>query len=176
MNDLKLAERLVVELLGIFPRSFCAYGTALGVVREGAILAHDLDTDIGVMSADFSWDSVVEAVRRGWEIRHVFGMRHLGLEIALMRDGVKTDVMVIYPEAGGFTNSLWDNGGRNGLADRIIHSYPSPVMGVEEWRMGDVPVRTLGPAYLAHVYGDWRTPVKSWDWRTDHLCRKAKNA
>lgn len=162
----------MIELLGIFKGSFCAYGTALGAVREGDILAHDLDTDIGILSDNFQFDFLSDAVSNGWKILNIYGMRHYGFEIALTRDGIKTDIMVLYRDKKSFFNCLWDNGGRNGLLDQIRHEYPKSVIQITEGELGGVKVKTMGEEYLSHVYGaEWKTPIKSWDWRTDHKCR-----
>jgi hypothetical protein len=170
MIDRETAERNVIELLRIFP-GFCCYGTALGIAREGHILDHDLDTDIAVMSEDFSWAQVSEAVRAGFVIITIYGMRHHGLEVSLERGGIKSDIMVLYRENGKVRNSLWDNGSRNGMSDEIRHEYPAEIIVPITGSLGGSEVKTLGPDYLAHVYGDWKTPVTSWDWRTDHKCR-----
>lgn len=170
------ATRNVAELQTIFPASFAVYGTALGSLREQNIIEHDLDTDIGIRSEDFTWEAVNEAVRCGFEISFVFGMRHYGMEITFVRDGEKTDLMLFYsdPERPGKVfNCLWENEGKDGMANRIIHEYDEAMFKIQEGKLGDITIRTLGEDYVRHVYGEnWRTPVKTWNWRTDHLCRK----
>lgn len=170
------AVKNVVELQSIFPTSFAVYGTALGSLREQNVIEHDPDTDIGILSEDFTWDCVAEAVRRGYRILSVFGMRYYGMEIAFSKNGVKTDLMFFYqdPEnpAKRF-NCLWENGGRDGIKNAIVHDYDQAILAPVQGTLGDATIRTLGEAYVERVYGkNWRTPVKKWDWRTDHLCKK----
>jgi len=170
------AVKNVVELQSIFPTSFAIYGTALGSLREQNVIEHDPDTDIGIFSEDFNWDGINEAVRRGFTILAVFGMRYYGMEVALMKNGVKTDLMLFYadPEKPGIRfNCLWENGGRDGIRNAITHEYFEEILDTVQGTLGDATIRTLGQAYVERVYGEnWRTPVKKWDWRTDHLCKK----
>jgi len=170
------AVQNVADIQEIFLKSFAIYGTALGSLREGNVIAHDPDTDCGIFDEDFTWEQVTEATRRGFSIVAVFGSRYHGMEIAFLRDGVKTDLMLMYrskTHPGKVNNSLWENGGRNGRADEIPHEYDESMFQVVDGKLGDKTIRTLGESYVRHVYGEnWRTPVKKWDWRTMHLCKK----
>lgn len=171
--DIQQAEENVVTLLAIIPKSFAIYGTALGLVREGGVIEHDLDTDIGIFSEDFSWDLINRAVKHGFDIISVYGMRHHGLEVSLKREGIKTDIMLFYKDGDKVWNCLWDNGSRNNMADQIKHEYPAGVFKTKSRRIENgIALATLGEEYLKVVYGeDWKIPVKNWDWRTDHKCR-----
>jgi hypothetical protein len=172
--DKKSAETNVATLIAIIPKSFAIYGTALGMIREGGVIAHDQDTDIGIFSEDFSWDMINRAVGFEFDIISIYGMRHHGLEISLRRNGVKTDIIVFYREGDKVWNSLWDNGARHNMADEIRHEYPASCFKTKTIKLQNgVPIATLGEEYLKVVYGDdWKIPVKEWDWRTSHKCRK----
>lgn len=164
----------IIDIQKLFPRSFAVYGTALGCLREGNIIDHDKDTDIGILFRDFTWEQVSHAIRRGrFSIISIFGSYPYGMEIAFRRNGVKTDLMLYYENGDKFFNVLWNNGGRNGSSDAIVHEYPSFMFDVEKGFLDDFEIRTLGEQYIEHVYGTkWRTPVKEWNWRTDHKCIK----
>lgn len=166
----------VVDIQRVFPKSFAIYGTALGSIREQNIISHDLDTDCGIMSEDFSWEDVNSAIKLGFDILMVYGSSHYGLEIAFYRDGVKTDLMVFYKskkDENKIFNCLWKNGGVNGLSDQIIHEYDKDMFEVIDGRLDKYIIRTLGVKYIEHVYGGkWKVPVTKWDWRTDHKCIK----
>lgn len=175
MTDKETAAKNVSELQKIFIGSFAVYGTALGSLREGDVIEHDPDTDIGMLSNDFRWEFLTEAIQKGFTILAIFGMRHYGLEIAIRRGGVKTDIMLFYQSEDGFGvfNVLWNNGGRNGIKDGIVHDYPAYLIEPETGKLGNYKIKTLGEEYVKHVYGnDWRVPIKEWDWRTDHKCRR----
>lgn len=175
-SERKIAAKNVFDLQGIFDSSFAIYGTALGSLREGDVIAHDMDTDLGIFSDDFRWKRVCEAVRAGFEIRSVMGSRWRGMEVSFVRSGVKTDLMLIYRDGSDpqkARNSLWRNGGRNGAADEITHEYDASLFRPIEGRLGEFAIRTLGEGYVRAVYGDdWRVPKEEWDWKNDHLCRK----
>lgn len=166
----------VTELLGIFDNSFAIYGTALGSLRERGVIEHDPDTDIGIFNEHLSWQSLNEAIRRGYEVLAIFGMRYYGLEIALKKDDIKTDIMVFYKDKENPVkrfNCLWKNGGRNGMADVIVHEYDETMLQPVIGELNGNRIKTLGEEYIKHVYGeDWRTPVKKWDWQNDHKCKK----
>lgn len=171
--DRERAANNVFELQTIFGKSFATYGTALGSLRENNIIEHDPDTDIGIFSDDFDWDMVSEAVRWGFNIVAVFGARHHGLEIAFKKGGIKTDLMVFYNKDGKVINSLWLNGCCDINKDEIIHEYEKEMFEIQLGQLGDKTIRTLGENYINHVYGDnWKVPVKKWDWRNDHKCKK----
>lgn len=176
MIDKKQAIENLKDVQEAFPKGFLAYGSALGAHRDGDIITHDLDTDFGVFSEDFNFTAINNLVRKGFEIGLIFGMRYHGFEIALTRGGVKTDVMIIYKGKDKYWNSLWDNGGRNGMADEIRHEYNLGVFNEserQEIKMGGQIFSYFGEKYIEAVYGeDWMTPVKEWNWRTDHKCRK----
>lgn len=169
MMDIQQAEENVVTLLEIIPKSFAIYGTALGIVREGKIIEHDTDTDIGLFSDDFDWKIIDTAIKYGFTIISIYGTRHHGLEISLARNGIKTDIMILYRDNDIVWNSLWDDDGRT----EIRHEYPADIMVATEKRaQRGSYVKTLGEPYLRYVYGEnWRTPIKKWNWRTDHKCR-----
>ncbi len=173
LNDLE-------EILSGFNiQMFLAYGTCLGVVREGDIIDHDLDTDVGILAEKWNFDVIPALYKAGFRILNIFGMFNYGCEIAVARDGVKTDIMFFYKKRGAdckeyYWNALWKNGCRNGQADMIKHTYPVELLEVlKDVKLGGyhfgVPERTED--YLIRVYGaDWRIPVKDWNWQTDHKC------
>ena len=173
----EIAIKNLVDVQKAFPLGFLAYGSALGAHRDGDIIGHDLDTDFGVFSEDFAYTGINELIRKGFSLVNVFGMRHHGMEISVAKDGVKTDIMIIYKyhnNSGRFWNSLWDNGGRGGMVDEIRHEYKSDVfLEKSVIKIGDHNFNYFGEKYIEAVYGeDWMTPVTPWNWRTDHKCLK----
>jgi len=160
MMDIQQAEENVVTLLAIIPKSFAIYGTALGIVRDGQIIEHDTDTDIGLFSDDFDWKIIDTAIKYGFTIISIYGTRHHGLEISLARNGIKTDIMILYRDNDIVWNGLWDDDGRT----EVRHEYPADIMVVTEKRVqSGSHIKTLGEPYLRYVYGEkWRTPIKKW--------------
>ena len=122
MNN-KLAVKTLREFTNCLEEKyFLVYGTCLGAVREKNIINHDLDIDIGIMRKDFKLDYVNSLRDKGFKLHNMFGMLECGLELSFKKDGIKIDLMIYYQTGNLIWNSLWDNGGRNGLNDMIVHS------------------------------------------------------
>ena len=175
-----VAVKNLKEISGILTsnnvRNFLVYGTCLGAVREGNIIEHDNDTDLGIIASDWKFDLLRQFYDKGYSVDFIFGMFYFGCEIALMKNGVKTDLMFFYEnkKEGYYWNCLWQNGCRNGESDKIKHIYPE-VMFDNFWTVILAGYRFNIPAqtedYLILVYGEnWRTPVKEFNWKTDHKC------
>lgn len=166
--DTKQALQNVQLFQAIVPKAFAVYGTCLGFQRDGDIILHDLDTDMGIMAHDFNYNILEDLQRAGFKITKIFGMPSCGMEIAFKKDGIKTDLMLFYKHDKLLFNCLWDNGGENGLSDMIVHSYDPALLKSFETTKG---VRHLSRDYIESVYGlEWRTPTSPWNWRTDHKC------
>ena len=166
--DKKSAIQNLLQLKDIFPNMFLCYGTALGSIREGDILTHDLDTDIGILASDFSYDKLKELFDAGFTIHSIYGLINWGCEIAVRKNGIKTDIMFYYPNDKGYWNSLWDNNCCNGQSDSIRHQIKG--INIIKSKLQGQVFNCLDENYLVEVYGkDWKIPVKQWDWRTSHL-------
>lgn len=161
----------ILEIQKLIP-CFAVYGTALGIIREQDIISHDLDTDLGIMSSDFKWEYLTTLIKNGYEIHNIYGMRNIGLEISVKKDGIKTDLMIFYKKDGKITNSLWKNDCQS-LDDQIIHEYEPIVFEIQNGNLAGHEVKTLGENYIKAVYGaEWRIPIEKWDWTKDHKCIK----
>jgi len=151
---------------------FLVYGTCLGAVREGNILKHDLDIDVGIMREDFKMEYVNRLIKNGFSLYNMFGSLEFCMELSFRKLDVKVDLMFFYKEKNLIYNALCENGGRNGLGDLIIHSYEPKLFEINELAIEDNYFYSLGVDYIRAVYGEnWRVPVEKWDWKTDHLCR-----
>lgn len=134
---------------------FLVSGTALGCYRDGQILPHDKDIDVGV-DERYDLSAVAEVIRRSpmFRLREVTSDRTLYVVHA---NGVMIDVFQHYMEDGRY----WHEG-----------------LKVRWWNMpfGLREVDFLGQRhllpddtdkYLTENYGDWRTPNKDFETFTD---------
>jgi hypothetical protein len=140
-------------------------GTLLGYFREGDIIEHDRDVDLGLRIEDYSDEIVPEFQKRGFRLEYVLGERKRGLELSFMRHGVKVDLFFFYPEGGKLWHGAW-LGVDKGRKRKLIKYYYQPFGLKEVDFLGgrfNVPADTL--KYVVTKYGEgWSRPVRDWDW------------
>lgn len=145
------------------PKAFVAYGTLLGLVREGQLLAHDDDIDFGVLEEH--WEHVLASpfpgFRRMQEVHWELSLEHVatGLVVDFFRFDKTPD--------GRLARAYSDQG---------IHEYHFPEELVAPLgKMGGLSAPADPEGFLAHHYGDWKTPQKDWDYRFDAASETAKD-
>lgn len=166
--DLKKAElalRETVAMLqmnGIHP--FMLSGTFLGAVREGGILEHDYDIDLGVMTEDLNPARLQHVLDEapGFRLitsevqtyylrdptgrlkRHEFPVLHKLLHTS----GVLIDIFLHHREEA----LIW-----HGSAQ---YRWENSAFSLRPWQIAGISLH--GPAdadrYLSENYGDWKTP------------------
>ena len=150
---------------GVGLRWHLAFGTLLGLVRDGGPIEHDHDVDVAVVGDD--WASVNRATEAmqvlGYDVK-LFG----DYEVRFMspRTGlVNLDVFRFKPSDDGYESRA--------LSSRGLHRYWFPadlVEGTEliQWQGLDLPAPAGPERILAHHYGGgWNVPAPAWDYRTD---------
>lgn len=130
---------------------FLISGVFLGAVRDGAIIGHDKDIDVGVDEA-VGLDRVKDLFRQSktFVIREIPSQRSVYL---LHCSGVKVDVFMHYHEYGRY----WHEGPKVRWWNSPFNLSPLPFLD-ETY---------LAPAnadrYLSENYGAWRTPVSEFE-------------
>ena len=170
--DKAVAQKNLIDFTNVLRkykvRWFLTFGTCLGAFREGKIIEHDKDLDVGIMQEDFSYGMLKGFYDAGFQIKFTFGMRFLGQEIAFVRDGVKIDLMFFYTKGDKAYNALWQNGGRNGMSDIVKLVYPRNLFDefVEMNMCGhNFLVVKNTEEYIKTIYGEtWNVPDKEWQW------------
>ena len=152
---------------GMDTEIFCDYGTLLGLIRGGDLIAYDDDLDMGIIPSDtFSWDELERILAGiGLEKTRQFSLDGRITEQTYRRDGVPIDFfmheidgeeMVVYeyfkdPEA------VYDNN-----ADYSVNEYRTCIVhDVSPREIGGMHVLIPENAeqFLADAYGEnWRTP------------------
>lgn len=161
-------ERLLADLRvrGGVP-AFVCYGTLLGAVRNGRLIGHDNDIDLGYVSAhEHPVDIMREAYRieralnaAGWQVHRGMGAR-VNVRLRLSDDRVRfVDVFTAHWTEGVFYMPQ-DTG------FRLPRTAVLPLTTVR--LLGrDVPAPADYEALLAATYGaDWRTPDPSFQYQT----------
>lgn len=150
------AEKALLDLNRVLRdagiRMFLVSGTLLGCVREGRLLGHDKDIDVGV-DAGTPQDALIAAVRRSG-LFLVIPSRSAAIIRLRHVNGIPLDIFFHYDEGG----IRWHGGVK-------MRWHNSPFDLAEREFLGD---RFLVPVdhdrYLTENYGpDWRIPQPDFD-------------
>ena len=136
-------------------RYFLEAGTALGFYRDGGIIEWDTDVDFGMLYEDWNDAYIDQLADIGFALHKDYGDK--GRQLTFKYKGVKVDIFLFFRHQDKrvctayepkeffmpFPAEMIEN-------TKIVKGYPMPDP-IEE--------------YLTIRYGDWRTPVKKYDWR-----------
>ncbi len=142
---------------------FLAYGTLLGIVRDGDLLPHDKDMDIGL-----PWDVERTALLHALTTRHPFkehkpeqrsdADRVWGFPVEHPETNTAIDLFFFKPEA----NTLLS--GFNHLPDPMLWRFREFAVGSLDWQGEAWPVPENPERFLEEVYGPgWRQPDPNFD-------------
>jgi hypothetical protein len=141
-------------------KPFLMWGTLLGHVREGGLLKHDKDIDMGILAADWpKRHMLIEAMqKRGYELREVRGYKI----VFERRDRItRMDIDLFFPWEGKMICLARERDGSLRGAwfqpDAFANFRKRTFLG-SEVLIPDPPERVL-----ESIYGEWRTPVKSYN-------------
>lgn len=141
-------------------------GVLLGAIREGDLLDHDLDIDLGVWGTD-EWAATTDAfLAAGFDPVCIHGTLDHGYGQSYRRKNIKVDLLYFYPHERGTWQGCW-------TGDHLLVSvFEQPVIPPRSFEFRGI--ETFVPAdpegMLTARYGDWRQVVTEWDWRTDPKC------
>lgn len=163
------AEGLLWRTLALMAKNgvhmFAAFGSLLGLTRNGALFAHDKDIDSGVPFSEME-RAIAILCRNGWiEANHSFGfsnpraMYHTASRISMDVSGFVIDEHTGKAlTAGAWMPGLPKEWNMIFEFDRIeLEKRPVPKGEGEAWCMRDPE------AWLAAIYGNWRVPDKNFD-------------
>ena len=149
------AERALIDLKAALGAAgiemFLVSGTLLGCIREGCLLGHDKDIDVGIWD-DVSMEQLNAAIRKSGAFfsipsrsPYIVRVRHL--------NGIPLDLFYHYRE----TEDYWHGGVK-------LKWHNSP-FGLSERRFLDETflIPSNHEVYLEENYGDWKTPVTTFD-------------
>jgi len=159
----KKAFQSLSEFINIVPESFLTYGSCLASHREQTFISWDTDTDTGILINDFKWSVINTLIQKGFKLTRIYGTPEYGIQFVFYKH-VKIDFWVFYEEDNYYYNCLWDKG------TPIKHTYPKELLVKDTGILYNKELPSLSKDYLTHVYGNWKVPVKKFNWRTDHKC------
>lgn len=147
----------VLSTISVSP--FLVDGTLLGAIRENTFMDHDKDLDMGVFIEEYVPEIQTKMIDAGFTHHRTFGTPAKGLELAFKKHDIKLDIFFYYREPGTRFHAAWLRGRtlRYDYWDFGLKSLT--LFGGHVFRVPDDPVR-----FLETKYGDWKIPVKEWDW------------
>ena len=183
-----MANRMLKEVTALLYKYEIPYvleaGTLLGIVRENRLLPWDNDVDITITSNNLDtllknrWKFYLKGYRlRLRRYRQDTGPFKKGMvrlvKVSLLRFYLikrvnLLDIFVKYPFNDEY---LWTLGNKKSVLKGVPKKFYDNRTEIEyQNRKYTVPQDYEG--YLEYHYGDWRTPVKEWNFWTDDKCVK----
>jgi hypothetical protein len=162
--------------------TFLAFGTLLGFVREGGLIAYDDDIDICVINKGKNeWEILDDVMKKcGLMMTREFFYKENRAIATYSRDGVNVDFYLFEVRDGRYmTYSFWpvdkNQKYQYGIYEdyKIVeHFYPTPV-GIHSEMIHDtfVLLPQNGEEILEALYGkDWRTPDPNYSVENEVKC------
>ena len=169
ISDIRSAVIEAKEILNkIKVRHWITDGTLLGYFREGDIIGHDIDADLGCLIEDYTDEIIPNFLKNGWSLVSVHGEKKCGLELSFSKTNARVDIFFFYKEEGRLWHGAWAYDGTKGNFNLIKYIYDDfdlkcvNFLGTEFM----APADTL--KYVTTKYGSsWDKPQKKWDWAFD---------
>lgn len=153
------AEKALLDIKSVLDKKniefFLVSGTLLGCIREGRLLAHDKDADIGVWSNYTPEDILIQLRTSGLfyiqasRSSHVIRAKHV--------NGTAIDIFFHYREE----HNYWHGGVKLKWSNTPFNLISHPFLG----ESFNIPENY--DLYLTENYGNWREPQKNFDSTTD---------
>lgn len=162
----KIALKNLIDLDKILRENDSEYwlscGTLLGFYRDGDFIGHDTDTDICVNIESLNKKLINSLLTNGFTIGNVFGRLDDGFEIAIHRQGVKTDLFFFYKKEGYWYHSVYAHFTN---VDSLKFDYVYNQFGLKETEFLNYNFTTPNDieSVITQQYGkNWKIPDKNW--------------
>jgi len=169
--DLENAKKALFEFddilkdLGI--KYFLSCGTALGLYRDGGFIPWDDEIDIDFLAETYTarfYEMRERFIEEGFIVRSTWrGENGLTSKMAFIKHGIKIATCGLFDDGNGFR---CDRSQR--FPAKCYETAQVIVFGEREFNLPG-----FTDEYLTFYYGDWRTPVKSYN--PDEYLNKNKN-
>lgn len=157
-------------LSGLGITSFADFGTCLGLVREGELLKHDLDMDVGVIAKAEDREKIrVTLERRGFRLWRQYCYQGNAVEESYHYRNIKVDLN--FYEMTDEYSRTWlfykkpDHEYENHWTRHVVQMTYSPIRGVkyEEFNGSMIALPEDPELLMTEKYGPtWRTPDTGW--------------
>lgn len=173
-NALKYLAKVTDELNINGVTAFADFGTLLGLVREGRILKHDRDVDVGVLCTSPDIFDRIDSIfmKMGFRMSHEFTTDGEVRERSYTRDGVKIDIQYYFAdEEDSSLMYCWlFYGPVEGTFNREWYTVLKKCPKVEKLREITVKGKKIripanAETLLEYKYGKgWTKPDKGWNY------------
>lgn len=161
-------------------------GTLLGIVRENRLLPWDTDIDLSIRGEDA--ELVIKRRWILWLLGYRTRIRRFPSDMGPFKRGqariikVQThflsikkhdviDIFVKWKIDGEYLNMV------GSPSSSIVRNFPPCYLedlGSVTYKNRTYKTPKDINGYLTRIYGDWRTPVKEWDFKKDNKCVKMR--
>jgi hypothetical protein len=167
LNELKLFKSIMDKNNFSF---FLIGGCCLGIVRDGKLLNHDKDIDIGILD-NINLKKLKKVLSKYYDIVHITGVEHgkilwvkknINNKLLIFEIQVhyrKDNIVFMNRDMGESFNKGWRRG-RIQWDSKYFTNFDKVVLGDEEYN-----IPSPASDYLTIQHGDWETPKQYIDWR-----------
>jgi hypothetical protein len=162
--DKKLSLQMLHELTCILDKHNIKYwlqdGTLLGYYREGNLISHDNDTDIGLFWSDIkSKDVFLEILQNDFKLVKIKGFKENSLMLTFTKSLQKVDLFFYYKDENKIYHTAL---GKNW--EVVSYSYDPFNVKLINFLGYDFKVPEDELKFIETKYGlDWKTPKVIWD-------------
>lgn len=156
--DPQQASRALVALQNalepVGKKAFLVSGTLLGFHREGGLLAHDKDIDVGIIGWEDQYEVVnalLQSGQFGMDLRRLHGRKTYHIPVRHIGTGVCIDIFVYHEEGGKLVTGVQsDFGYLQKFAFTPFGLHKTGFLGIEFYVPDDIERN------LAENFGNWR--------------------
>ncbi len=151
----------VLDKAGVF--HWLEFGTLLGIVRDGKLIKHDIDIDLGVFIEDFSDDIISSFEEAGFTYKHGFMIEDgSGREQTFSFHNINVDLFYFHKESNNLHCHIFGMNKDTTRFIRQINTISSGFKQIEfEQTLFNIPKDEK--RRLIDTYGeDYTTPIKDW--------------
>ena len=177
------AEKMLAKIAQIFANYSVPYcidgGTLLGIIRENRLLPWDNDMDLylGAHNVPLLKAALKKLALAGYKIRFRYAEIDIGpikagdlrlIKIKRRRwffqDPIVTDIFIKYHYQG---RAYWIVGDKNNSLLKSVDEVFYLDFSSVTFKGDELPIPKSVEDYLTARYGDWKTPVKEWNFLKD---------
>lgn len=159
-NVLKVASRALNEIDVFF---WLEFGTLLGVIRDGKLIEHDTDIDVGVMLKDYSWKIEETLTKHGFVKTRKFEIDggDYGIEESYELNGVSFDIFYFTKKEDKMYCHLFPYDQNKNFVVRELYTWATEFKKIE-WQGTSVNIPKDSHRRLTDTYGDYTIKIKDW--------------